>query len=102
MCGTDRGLWFSGTTDRAPFPGLSEEERTRHKGELVYPNLMVSLSPDHVAAFRLCPFDVGLYAPMEDLALDIRRYVGVRLGPAGGQPSVRSRTATPSTTSEPR
>ena len=50
---------FTGTTDRAPFPGLSEEERTRHKGELLYPNLMVSLSPDHVAAFRLWPLDAG-------------------------------------------
>ena len=29
---------FSGTTERAPFPGLDEEERVRHKGELVYPN----------------------------------------------------------------
>ncbi|HTY43223.1 MAG TPA: aromatic ring-hydroxylating dioxygenase subunit alpha [Thermoanaerobaculia bacterium] len=45
----------SGTTPRAPFAGLSEEERTRHKGELVYPNLFLSLSADHVAAFRLLP-----------------------------------------------
>ncbi|MFB3739697.1 MAG: aromatic ring-hydroxylating dioxygenase subunit alpha [Candidatus Velamenicoccus archaeovorus] len=127
---------FTGTTDRAPFPGLNEDERTRHKGELVYPNLMLSLSADHVAAFRLrpkgpgrtivecdflfhpdemarpgfdpsdavgfwdlvnrqdwriCesvqlgmasrPFRFGYYAPMEDLSLDIRRYVGERLGP---------------------
>lgn len=126
---------FSGTTSRAPFPGLSEEEKTRHKGELVYPNLMVSLSADHVAAFTLWPkgpertaidcdflfhpgetakpgfdptdavdfwdlvnrqdwricesvqrgmgsraFRYGYYAPMEDLSLDIRRYVGDRLG----------------------
>lgn len=128
---------FTGTTDRAPFPGLSEEERARHKGELAYPNLMISCSADHVAAFRLRPlgpdrtridvdflfhptemakatfdpsdavgfwdlvnrqdwriceavqdgmgsraFDVGYYAPMEDLALDIRRYVAERLGEA--------------------
>ena len=45
----------SGTSDRAPFPDLSEEEKTRHKGELVYPNLFLSLSPEHVAAFRLLP-----------------------------------------------
>ena len=32
-----------------------EDERTRHKGELVYPNLMLSLSADHVAAFTLWP-----------------------------------------------
>jgi glycine betaine catabolism A len=52
------GAWTftaSGTTDRAPFPGLNEDERTRHKGELVYPNLMISLSADHVAAFTLWP-----------------------------------------------
>jgi Rieske 2Fe-2S family protein len=126
---------FSGTTNRDPFPCLSEEERIRHKGELVYPNLMVSLSADHVEAFRLwalaadrtvidCDFlfhpaeiakpafdpsdatgfwdlvnrqdwricesvqrgmtsrvfDRGFYAPMEDLSLDIRRYVRERLG----------------------
>jgi Rieske 2Fe-2S family protein len=149
---------LTGTTDRAPFPGLAEEERTRHKGELLYPNLMVSLSPDHVAAFRLWPlgagntridcdflfhpsemwrpsfdpgdaiefwdlvnrqdwriceavqdgmgsraFDLGFYAPMEDLSLDIRRYVGERLGPVEGHAaSARSSTPTASTTSGPR
>ncbi len=46
---------LTGTTDRSPFPGLDEDERVRHKGELVYPNLMVSLSADHVAAFTLLP-----------------------------------------------
>jgi glycine betaine catabolism A len=49
----------SGTTDRAPFPGLTEEERARHKGELVYPNLMLSLSSDHVAAFTLWAREPG-------------------------------------------
>ncbi|MCZ6620214.1 MAG: aromatic ring-hydroxylating dioxygenase subunit alpha [Gammaproteobacteria bacterium] len=44
-----------GTTKRAPFPGLNEAEKTRHNGELAYPNLMVSLSCDHVAAFVLWP-----------------------------------------------
>ena len=133
---------LTGTTDRAPFPGLTEDERTRHKGELVYPNLMVSLSADHVAAFRLWPldpgrtviecdflfhpaemertsfdpsdavgfwdlvnrqdwriceavqdgmgsraFDVGYYAPMEDLSLDIRRYDAERLGDGETQPA---------------
>jgi phenylpropionate dioxygenase-like ring-hydroxylating dioxygenase large terminal subunit len=126
---------FTGTTDRAPFPGLSQDERTRHKGELIYPNLMLSMSPDHVTVFTLWPngpgrtvidcdflfhpkemaslgfdpsdavefwdlvnrqdwricesvqqgmssrvFRFGYYAPMEDLSLDIRRYVGERLG----------------------
>lgn len=126
---------FSGTTVRAPFPELNEDERLRHFGEAVYPNLFVSLCCDHVAAFILWPkgpertlvdchflfmpeeigrpgfdpsdavtfWDItnrqdwaicesvqrgiaarphahGYYAPMEDLSLDIRRYVGDRLG----------------------
>ena len=45
----------SGTTSREPFPGLDQDELTRHKGELVYPNLFLSLSCDHVAAFLLFP-----------------------------------------------
>jgi Rieske 2Fe-2S family protein len=55
------GAWTfttTGTTTRAPLPGLSEAERTRHKGELVHPNLMLSCSADHVAAFVLWPQDV--------------------------------------------
>jgi glycine betaine catabolism A len=126
----------SGTTARRPFPGLSADERERHKGELCYPNLFLSLACDHVAAFILEPrgaertdiachflfepraidepgfdprdaadfWDVvnrqdwsicesvqrgmssrvhefGYYAPMEDYALDIRRYVEARVGP---------------------
>ncbi|HEY2554557.1 MAG TPA: aromatic ring-hydroxylating dioxygenase subunit alpha [Candidatus Cybelea sp.] len=52
------GAWTftaTGTTERAPFAGLDEDERTRHKGELIYPNFMLSLSADHVAAFALFP-----------------------------------------------
>lgn len=52
------GAWTfttTGTSDRAAFPDLDENERTRHKGELVYPNLLVSLSAEHVAVFRLEP-----------------------------------------------
>jgi Rieske 2Fe-2S family protein len=55
------GAWtftMSGTTDRSPLPGLNDAERVRHKGELVYPNLMLSCSADHVAAFTLVPLDV--------------------------------------------
>jgi Rieske 2Fe-2S family protein len=132
------GAWtftLSGTTSRAPFPGLGEDELTRHKGELVYPNFMISLSADHVAAFTLWPngperttilcdflfhpsemasssfdpsdavefwdivnrqdwnicegvqrgmqarvFNAGFYAPMESWSLDIRRYIGEKLG----------------------
>lgn len=46
---------FSGTSSREPFPELHDDERVRHKGELIYPNLMLSLSADHVAAFTLRP-----------------------------------------------
>jgi Rieske 2Fe-2S family protein len=55
------GAWtftMSGTTDRAPLPGLDDDETTRHKGELLYPNLMLSCSADHVAAFVLRPLAV--------------------------------------------
>ena len=46
---------FTGTTARSPFPGLDENERVRHNGELIYPNFMLSLSAEHVAAFRVLP-----------------------------------------------
>jgi phenylpropionate dioxygenase-like ring-hydroxylating dioxygenase large terminal subunit len=132
------GAWTftaTGTTTRAPFDDLDDDERIRHKGELIYPNLLLSLSAEHVAAFlvfphgpdrttivndflfhpaemakpgfdpsdavdfwdlvnrqdwRICEsvqrgmtsrvFQSGYYAPMESASLDIRRYVGERLG----------------------
>ncbi|MBV8155819.1 MAG: aromatic ring-hydroxylating dioxygenase subunit alpha [Candidatus Eremiobacteraeota bacterium] len=52
------GAWTftsTGTSNRKPFAGLDEDERVRHKGELIYPNFMLSLSADHVAAFSLWP-----------------------------------------------
>ena len=52
------GAWtftLTGTTARRPFPDLDEAERSRHKGELIYPNLWLSLAADHVAAFVLWP-----------------------------------------------
>ena len=49
----------SGTTRRRPFPGLNEDERVRHKGELVYPNLFLSLACDHAAVFILQPRSAG-------------------------------------------
>ena len=52
------GAWTftaSGTTTRAPFEGLDDDERVRHKGELLYPNVMLSLSAEHVAAFYVLP-----------------------------------------------
>jgi glycine betaine catabolism A len=70
------GAWTftaTGTSDRAPFAGLDATEQVRHKGELVYPNLLLSLSADHVAAFTLWPTAAGdthivcdlLFAPEE-------------------------------------
>ncbi len=74
------GAWTfteSGTSDRAPFPELTEEERVRHKGELIYPNVLLSLSADHAAALVLTPLGPGrtrvtgefLFAP-EEIARD--------------------------------
>ena len=52
------GAWTfttTGTSTRRPLPGLDAAERERHKGDLAYPNLMISASADHVAAFVLLP-----------------------------------------------
>lgn len=52
------GAWtftITGTSTRAPFPGLSEKEKTHHKGEIAYPNLLLSVAAEHVAAFTLWP-----------------------------------------------
>ncbi|MEP4146464.1 MAG: aromatic ring-hydroxylating dioxygenase subunit alpha [Halioglobus sp.] len=124
----------SGTTERRMFPGLNADEQVRHKGDLVYPNLFLSASSDHVAVFVLqaksankttidCHFlfeshemskpdfdpadavdfwhkvncqdwaicervqqgmksrvhEAGIFSPMEDWNLDIRRYVTDRI-----------------------
>ena len=56
------GAWTftaTGTSGRAPFDTLDDAERTRHKGELVYPNLLLSLAAEHVAAFQLRPLGPG-------------------------------------------
>ena len=45
----------SGTSNRAPLPALNEHERTVHYGEISYPNMLISFSADHVAAFTLWP-----------------------------------------------
>jgi Rieske 2Fe-2S family protein len=45
----------SGTTRRRAFPALNDDERVRHKGELIYPNLFLSLACDHAAVFILEP-----------------------------------------------
>jgi glycine betaine catabolism A len=126
---------MSGTSVRRSFPGLNEDEQQRHKGELVYPNLLLSVAREHVVAFVLEPLEamrtrischflfepyemtqqrfdpaevmefwdlvnrqdwaiceavqagmssrvheVGVFSPMEDFNLDIRRYVTERIG----------------------
>ncbi len=56
------GAWtytMSGTTNRKPFETLNEFERVRHKGELIYPNLMLSMSAEHGAAFTLWPLSAN-------------------------------------------
>lgn len=56
------GAWtftMSGTTSRRPFSGLNEDELSRHKGELLYPNFMLSLAAEHAAAFTLWPHGPG-------------------------------------------
>jgi Rieske 2Fe-2S family protein len=45
----------SGTTTRRPFPTLNQDERERHKGEVLYPNLFISLACDHATVFILQP-----------------------------------------------
>lgn len=50
----------SGTTLRRSFPGLNEDERVRHNGELVYPNSFLSVACDHVAAYILKPRSADL------------------------------------------
>ncbi len=127
---------LSGESTRRSFPGLNADEQVLHKGELVYPNLFMSLAREHVTYYILkaagpgktiidChflfePFEMdkadfdpsdavdfwhivnqqdwaicervqkgmnsrvherGVYAPMEDFNLDIRKYVIDRIGP---------------------
>ena len=49
----------TGTSIRRPFPALDGDERNRHKGELIYPNLLLSLSAEHVTALLLWPRGPG-------------------------------------------
>jgi len=50
---------FTGTTNRPPFPGLNDNEKEKHFGQAIYPNLLISLSMDHVAAFIVSPEGPG-------------------------------------------
>jgi Rieske 2Fe-2S family protein len=67
------GAWtfsFSGGSPRRPFPDLDDAERRRHKGELVYPNLLLSLSAEHAAAFVLTPLAADRTLVDVDLLVD--------------------------------
>ena len=55
----------------------------RHKGELVYPNLMLSCSADHVAAFVLRPLAVDRTAIECRLLFAAVRGRVARLRPVG-------------------
>lgn len=46
---------MTGQTNRSPFPGLNETEKVNHKGHLIFPNMMLSASCDHVTAFLVYP-----------------------------------------------
>lgn len=67
------GAWtfsFSGSSPRAPFEGLDADERTRHKGELLYPNVLLSLSAEHAAAYVLQPLSVDRTRVTFDVLVD--------------------------------
>ena len=67
------GAWtytMSGTSERDRFAGLNEEELVRHKGEVLYPNMMLSLSADHAAVFALVPLAPDRTKIIFDLLLD--------------------------------
>jgi glycine betaine catabolism A len=79
------GTWTftaTGTSERAPLPGLTDQERTRHKGELAYPNLMLSASADHVAAFVLSPVAVDRTRVVCSLLFAAGEVCGDRFDPA--------------------
>jgi Rieske 2Fe-2S family protein len=80
------GAWtfsFSGGSPRTPFGDLDADERVRHKGELIYPNLLLSLSAEHAASLLLEPLSAGrtrvsfdvLVAP-EEAHLDVEDCAG--------------------------
>ena len=67
------GTWTftaTGTSNRRPLPGLDADERERHKGELVYPNMLISLCADHVAAYVLIPRGPGATTVVCDFLFD--------------------------------
>lgn len=73
---------FTGTTTRAPFEDLDEFERTRHKGQLIYPNLLLSFSCDHIAAFTLWPGHPGHTTVVCDFLFDPREMARADFDPS--------------------
>ncbi|HSR86646.1 MAG TPA: aromatic ring-hydroxylating dioxygenase subunit alpha [Streptosporangiaceae bacterium] len=73
---------LTGTTTRAPLPGLSPQDRERHRGELILPNLMLSLSADHVAAFTVWPVSAQLTTVVCDLLFHPAEIAGAQFDPS--------------------
>jgi glycine betaine catabolism A len=78
------GAWTftaDGTTDRPPFAELNDDEKVRHKGELIYPNFMLSLAAEHVAAFSLWPHAPDATTVVCDFLFDPREIADPRFDP---------------------
>jgi len=54
----------------------------RHKGELIYPNFMISLSADHVTAYTLWPSGPSRTTVVCDFLFDPREIEGSGFDPA--------------------
>jgi glycine betaine catabolism A len=79
------GAWTfteTGTSNRRPFAGLNEDEQVRHKGELIYPTCMISLSADHVTAYTLWPRAPGRTTVVCDFLFHPSELAGVHFDPA--------------------
>ncbi|MEP6665777.1 MAG: aromatic ring-hydroxylating dioxygenase subunit alpha [Nocardioidaceae bacterium] len=79
-----QGAWTfttTGTTNRRPFPDLNGAERTRHKGELIYPNLWLSCAADHVASFISWPLAVDRTRVQCDLLFETDAIEAADFGP---------------------
>jgi Rieske 2Fe-2S family protein len=79
------GAWTfteTGTSKRRPFSGLDADEQMRHKGELVYPNFMLSLSADHVTAYTVWPRSPGHTTVVCDFLFDPEEIADSNFDPA--------------------
>ena len=52
-------MTLTGRTQRRPFNGLSEVQRTQVEYFVLYPNLLLSLHPDYVLATTVWPLEAG-------------------------------------------